>query len=139
MASALEDLLADGHPAALIVGCDSPTVPVAHIAEAAGALAAGAVDVAIGPAEDGGYYLIGLRRAQPALFADISWSTDRVMEQTMARAREIGLRVHLLPRGLDIDTPPDLDRLLADARAVAWVPRRTARCLQAISTGMRAP
>jgi glycosyltransferase A (GT-A) superfamily protein (DUF2064 family) len=68
-------------------------------------------DVVLGPAEDGGYYLIGLKWRQPRLFEAIAWSTGRVLAQTLERADSFGLRVHLLPPWYDIDTAADLARL----------------------------
>lgn len=133
MSGALDDLLAAGHTGALVVGTDSPTLPMAYVAEGAQVLAGGAADVVVGPAEDGGYYLIGVRRAQPALFSGIPWSTGGVMTGTVARARALGIRVHLLPTWFDVDTGSDLRRLRADLAAGVAVPRRTARCLAALS------
>jgi rSAM/selenodomain-associated transferase 1 len=68
-------------------------------------------DCAIGPTEDGGYYLIALRQPWPELFGGIAWSTDRVFAHTLARADEVGLRVHLLPKLHDVDTEDDWHRL----------------------------
>jgi hypothetical protein len=65
-------------------------------------------DVVLGPATDGGYWLIGLRRPAPALFSDIPWSTDSVIEQTRDRARSLGLSVHSLEPLPDVDRPEDL-------------------------------
>ena len=125
MATLLERLLADGHPAALALGADSPTLPMAWVAEAARTLAGGAADLALGPAEDGGYYLIGLRAPCRALFRDVPWSTDDVTRVTLERAREAGLRVRVLPRWFDVDSEPDLRRLQADLRATASGLERT--------------
>ena len=107
-------LLADGHRAALLIGSDLPTLPYAYVAEAARALAESAADVVLGPAEDGGYYLIGLAQPASALFEGIAWGTDGVLEATRARARGLGLREHLLPPWYDVDTAADLDRLRRD-------------------------
>ena len=67
----------------------------------------------LGPAEDGGYYLIALRAGAvaPRLFAEIAWSTDQVLPTTLARCRELGLAAELLPEASDVDTPEDLRRL----------------------------
>jgi hypothetical protein len=67
-------------------------------------------DAVFQPAEDGGYVLVGLRQPQPALFHGMSWSTDQVMAETRARARETGLRVHELDTLWDVDRPQDLAR-----------------------------
>ena len=107
-------LLADGARGGAPDWQRPATLPPAHLAEAARALVAGTADVVLGPAEDGGYYLIGLARPAPALFQDIAWSTGAVLEATRARARALGLREHLLPTWYDVDTPADLGRLRRD-------------------------
>jgi uncharacterized protein len=114
MANLVTDLLAGGRPGVLVTGSDLPTLPSAHLVEAARALTAGAADVVLGPAEDGGYYLIGLARPAPRLFAEVAWGAADVLELTRARARALGLRVHLLPPWYDVDTPADLARLRHD-------------------------
>lgn len=125
MATVLEELLADDHPAAVVIGADSPTLPMAWVADAARALASGTADVALGPASDGGYYLIGLRAPCPALFRDVPWSSADVARITLERAREARLRVHLLPQWFDVDTESDLRRLQADLRKAGEEPSRT--------------
>jgi rSAM/selenodomain-associated transferase 1 len=131
MRGLLEALLAEGHRGAIAIGTDSPTLPMAHVQEAADVLRAGAAEVVLGPAEDGGYYLIGIAAPAPALFADIAWSTERVLGQTRDRAAARGLRVHLLRPWYDVDTADDLRRLRAELASRADGPRRTRRCLQA--------
>jgi glycosyltransferase A (GT-A) superfamily protein (DUF2064 family) len=93
---------------AVVIGADAPHVPAARLAEAADALAADA-DLVLGPADDGGYYLIGLRTPTPAVFSGVAWGTSRVLAETLARAR--GLRPLLLEPCFDVDTPADLARL----------------------------
>ncbi len=68
----------------------------------------------IGPSDDGGYYLIGIRKPQPRLFEAIDWSTDRVCAQTLERAAEIGLDVRLLPACYDVDDRRTLHRLCSE-------------------------
>jgi len=120
MANLVTDLLEAGHAAALVTGSDLPTLPAARFAEAARVLAGGGADVVLGPAEDGGYYLIGLARPAPALFADMRWSAPDVLAVTCERAQRLGLRVHRLPPWYDVDTAADLLRLRDDlARAAA--------------------
>ena len=131
MRSLLEALLAEGHRGAIAIGTDSPTLPMAHVQEAADVLRAHAAEVVLGPAEDGGYYLIGIAAPAPALFTDIAWSTERVLGQTWERAAASGLRVHLLRPWYDVDTANDLERLRAELASRADGPRRTRRCLQA--------
>jgi len=125
LAAAMGDELASGPGPVLAIGADAPHVPAAALAEAAAALGGGA-DVALGPARDGGYYLIGLNAPAPQLFAGIAWGTSDVLEATRARAAAAGLRTHLLPPGFDIDEVGDLARLRAElARGVVRLPRTT--------------
>ncbi|NUN47263.1 MAG: TIGR04282 family arsenosugar biosynthesis glycosyltransferase [Candidatus Brocadiae bacterium] len=91
---------------AVLIGTDSPDLPDAHVEQAFRDLESH--DVVLGPAEDGGYVLIGLREQRPDLFRDIPWSTPAVLETTLKRAA--GLRVSLLPPWYDIDTRADLER-----------------------------
>lgn len=104
-----EDVLPADGSGAIVVGSDLPTLPRRHLDDAIARLAHG--DVVIGPSEDGGYYLIGLRAPCPALFSGMTWSTDTVFDETMRRARAAGLRVSVLPPWFDVDTPVDLERL----------------------------
>ncbi len=94
----------------LLVGTDCPALRPVHLRRAAQALVDGDDAVFI-PAEDGGYVLVGLRRPQPALFTDMSWSTPGVMAQTRSRARALGLQVRELETLWDVDRPADLARL----------------------------
>ena len=118
-------LLGDGHAAALAMDSDSPTLPMAYVDDAARMLARDEADVVIGPSDDGGYYLIGLRRPQPALFAQMPWSTPEVRAITLARARALDLRVRLLPPWFDVDTADDLTRLRDELAASGTGPART--------------
>ncbi len=88
-------------------------------------LAEGRCDVVLGPCEDGGYYLIGLRSPQPELFEGIPWSTDAVFSMTLAKASRRGLSVRVLPRWFDVDRETDLRRLHAEMTAAGQGPRRT--------------
>jgi rSAM/selenodomain-associated transferase 2/rSAM/selenodomain-associated transferase 1 len=110
MQRALAEALA-GHHAALLVGTDCPELSVDDLHDAARALA-GPRDVALIPAEDGGYVLVGMRRPNPALFSGIDWGTGRVLDQTCARGAAAGLRIHLGRRLRDIDRPEDLRGLV---------------------------
>ena len=94
------------------IGSDSPTVDPAWIVRAITSL--DTHDVVIGPTEDGGYYLIGLRAPVPELFRDIPWSTDGVARATLARASALGLTVDSLPTWYDVDDIAALRRALAD-------------------------
>ncbi len=97
----------------VVVGADSPSLPIEYLVEAFDALARG-VDLVLGPTSDGGYYLIGARRPYPALFEGIAWSTDMVYRETLARANAMGLEVHALREWYDVDVSEDLARLQAD-------------------------
>lgn len=103
------------HAVVAAVGSDHPLLTVERAAEAFRRVEAGA-DVAIGPATDGGYYLIAVRTESlsESIFRDVPWSTDRVLATTLERCREAGLDVALLPEGSDVDTPSDLARLARD-------------------------
>ena len=107
----LAGLLADGHPGAIAVDSDTPTLPRDFLQRAVDCLLGGDVDVVLGPTEDGGYYLIGLTAAHSALFETVPWSTSAVLEVTLGRAAAAGLRTLCLPTWFDIDTPNDLLRL----------------------------
>jgi uncharacterized protein len=104
-------LLATGADCVCLVNGDSPTLPTAFLVEAAVALLRPGARMVLGPAEDGGYYLIGLQAPLSRLFADITWSTSVVAEQTVARARELGLEVVMLPPWYDVDDTDTLARL----------------------------
>lgn len=101
--------------AAILIGADCPLVDAAAIAAAGESLAQ--ADVVLGPAADGGYYLIGMnkdvaaKRKSDPLFDDVPWSTDRVFEITLDRCQRAGLRVATLPQREDIDTVDELNRL----------------------------
>ncbi len=104
-------LLRPGVRSAVVIGSDIPSVPTRFLERALIALDDPRTDVVLGPTEDGGYYLIGLKRACVDLFTGIAWGTARVFDQTLRRARARRLRVTILPRCWDIDTPEDLSRL----------------------------
>ncbi len=104
-------LLTAGHPGVVIIDSDTPNLPDRYLAEAVERLACGRSDAIFGPAEDGGYYLVGLRHPMPALFQGITWSTPLVLEQTLKQAAIARLEVHLLPSWFDVDTSGDLERL----------------------------
>ena len=111
LAAAAEDLFAVGFGAVCLINSDSPTVPTENFAEAARELAKPGDRVVLGPSDDGGYYLIGLKQVQPRLFEEIDWSTERVLKQTQERASEIGVEIHQLPPGFDVDDGATLQRL----------------------------
>lgn len=116
--------LADVGDRVVIIGTDSPTMPGVFLHDAFAALETH--DVTLGPARDGGYYLIGLKQLEPRLFTGVDWSTDRVYTQTLERARELSLRVHHLPVWHDVDTAADLDQLDCEIERSADAPHTAA-------------
>ena len=102
-------IVAAGGPV-IVIGTDCPALTLEHLRDAARALVDG-VDVVIVPVDDGGYGLIGMRRPQPALFADMTWSTASVMAETRRRLTRLGLSWREPARLWDVDVPEDLDRL----------------------------
>ena len=109
--AAAEHARALGHGPVIIVGTDSPTLPPSFVRLALASLASGESDVALGPTDDGGYYLVGLRQSSGGLFRNVAWSTPLAYRQTAANAARAGLRTLELPRWYDVDTPADLVRL----------------------------
>lgn len=105
LVTALGELLTT-HGAAMAVGTDCVAMTPAHVTDAARRLERGA-DLVLGPAEDGGYYLIALKKAHPELFTEMAWSTDSVLRDTLARADQLRLRVEQLEMLPDIDTWED--------------------------------
>lgn len=100
--------LGQGYQAVCIIDSDTPDLPRSLVAQAFQWLAEDAADAVFGPCEDGGYYLVGLRQAHSALFADIPWSTAQVLPLSLQKAAAIGLRTRLLPQWNDLDTVDDL-------------------------------
>jgi uncharacterized protein len=129
--AALVGLLAAGHPGAIAVDSDTPTLPRELLQQAVDCLTRPGPDVVLGPTEDGGYYLIGVRAAHRALFDAVPWSTSAVLEITLRQAAAAGLQAVCLPAWFDVDTPDDLRRLqtVLDGSPAVAVAGRTARFL----------
>jgi hypothetical protein len=115
---ALGRLLSDGYARALALNSDGPTLPITILERALTELENRDVDVVLGPSEDGGYYLIGIKEPHPQLFEGIAWSTSQVTDQTLAKAGTMELEVAQLPPWYDVDTPAELDRLRAELRSL---------------------
>jgi rSAM/selenodomain-associated transferase 1 len=115
--SAFEQAAEAGYDEMVLIGSDSPNLPLGYVTQAFAALA---VEPAVlGPSEDGGYYLIGMRAPQPALFdRGIAWSTALVAQQTYAVAAAAGVSMARMPLWYDIDTVADLQRLYRDLHSV---------------------
>jgi rSAM/selenodomain-associated transferase 1 len=107
-----DELFSRGYPKVIAFNSDGPSLPKVYILQAVQLLDEN--DVVFGPSDDGGYYLVGLHETHAELFNDIQWSTDQVMEQSLARAEMANLRVALLPEWYDVDIADDLERLLGE-------------------------
>lgn len=117
-----------GAERAVLICSDTPHLPQSRIAEAFDALATN--DCVIGPASDGGYYLLGLRRPDPRLFTGIAWSTSSVYAETVALARALSMRTVTLATESDVDVEEDLRRLAREVVATPERCPRTARVLR---------
>jgi hypothetical protein len=130
LSGTFRSLFAVGFRRVVVIGADSPTLPSAYLTAAFERLHEDA-EVVLGPAEDGGYYLVGAMRLVPLMFEEIPWGTGRVMQATLAALKRCGLRSTLLPRWYDVDRPADLERMRADAPAApgatpaTFAPERT--------------
>jgi rSAM/selenodomain-associated transferase 1 len=136
LAQATAAAFAGGARRVIVIGTDSPWLSAQDLQRACDALSQ--AEVALGPTEDGGYYLIGLARPSPMLFDGISWSGPRVCAETLQRAKRAGLRVHLLPKGYDVDHPEDVQRWLAHERVSGLSSARLAQ-LEALVTPLESP
>jgi rSAM/selenodomain-associated transferase 1 len=139
--TAINQLLERGHPSAVVLNSDSPTLPTSLIIETAQVLAQPGDRVVLGPSSDGGYYLLGVKSAHRRLFEDIAWSTNLVSRQTRDRADELGLPVHKLPGWYDIDDFTGLrvlnEELFENPSIASQLgpnqPRHTRRLMEALS------
>ena len=104
MRRAIQDRFADGYERAVIIGSDSPSLPVSYIKRALGS----DKDLVLGPSTDGGYYLIGMRGKVVEVFDGVSWGTQKVLRETCAHLEQDEAELELLPVWYDIDGPEDL-------------------------------
>jgi uncharacterized protein len=114
LAHTMARLLERGHASAVVLNSDSPTLPTSLLIETAETLALPGDRIVLGPADDGGYYLLGAKAMHPRLFQDIAWSSEHVAQQTLERAAELGLSVHMLPTWYDVDDVRALRTLHAE-------------------------
>jgi rSAM/selenodomain-associated transferase 1 len=112
--NALTHYLELGYSRVAVMDSDGPTLPPRCLELAFERLEA--ADVVLGPCDDGGYYLIGLKKPAPRLLREVRMSTPRVAADTLALAQELGLRVALLPAWYDVDDARSLGRLMAELR-----------------------
>jgi rSAM/selenodomain-associated transferase 1 len=125
-----DEIFRDGCDAAIVIDSDTPTLPTERLERAVAVMSGGGYDLVLGPSEDGGYYLIGLRGPHPELFEGMRWSTPTVLEETLRRAHALGLSSTRLSAWYDVDTAADLARLQADLAAGSdGGPRHTRRFL----------
>lgn len=117
-------LLARGYGAACVLNADSPTLPTALLVQAARRLLAPGRRAVLGPADDGGYWLLGMQSAEPALYARIAWSTGAVAAVTARRAEEVGLPLHTLDAWFDVDDRASLERLVHELSEPAAGPNQ---------------
>jgi uncharacterized protein len=142
MHQAIGMMFSRGYRRTLLIGTDVPTVPLEHFKQALTLL--DNHELVLGPAFDGGYYLIGLNRVVPELFADMPWSTDQVLSLTQDRAAQLGLKTALLQPWRDVDTLADLEALIEACAAETKKPKhervfsdRTAGVLQTLAKRLR--
>ena len=142
MRQAFDTLFARGYRQVYLVGTDVPSLPLTHYRDAVASLTRH--DLVIGPARDGGYYLIGLTQPRPELFTNIPWSTDRVMALTQQKAVAAGLKTALLPPWSDVDTIDNLHALIDESAADKKRPKpervfsmRTAGTLELLAKRLR--
>ncbi len=109
---AIQHVQQQGYSHVLTIGTDSPSLPVDYLEQAAAALLHH--DLVLGPATDGGYYLIGLKSAPVELFTGIDWSTEHVLRQTLQCAEQLRLSVYQLPVWYDVDDLATLRQLCDD-------------------------
>jgi rSAM/selenodomain-associated transferase 1 len=121
----------------VFIAADSPTLPPEFIATAIRWLDEGESDVVLGPTEDGGYYLVGLRRPARGLFQNIAWSTPRAYAQTTENASRLSLRLLRLPAWYDVDTHADLLRLRTEILTDSEAGRRAPATCQWLHTHAR--
>lgn len=137
-----DTLFTRGYGRIVIVGTDVPSLPLEAYQQAVHLLDRD--DAVLGPALDGGYYAIGLKKAAPALFHDIPWSTNRVLALTKEKAAALGLSIGLLPEWRDVDTIEDLNFLIDASHLDARKPKqeqsfsmRTSGALQLLAKRLR--
>ena len=142
MHRAFVDLFGRGYRQVFIVGTDVPTLPFSIYQQAVSLIESH--DLVLGPASDGGYYLIGLKRPMPELFTDVPWSTTNVLAATRRNASTLGLTVGVLKEWRDVDVADDLRALIQDCAQDMKRPKhermfsaRTAGTLQLLDQRLR--
>jgi len=131
--NALRETLGAGHSCGVVIGSDSPDLPLERVCEALDLSAER--DLVLGPCLDGGYYLIGTHAVRPEFFRNVAWSSETALLDTIGRAREVGASVALLEPWYDVDTPADLNLLRAHltAQSLAGQPASCRRTWEYLS------
>jgi rSAM/selenodomain-associated transferase 1 len=104
MRQAFVDRFAEGYKKVVIIGSDSPSLPVSYINQAL----TSDKDLMLGPSTDGGYYLIAMTGKVSEVFSGVAWGTDHVLDETLSRVKKTGISLELLPVWYDVDLPEDL-------------------------------
>jgi len=138
MDAGIRELLAAGFDAVTMIGSDLPTLPSAHVRTALDILARRPDALVLGPAADGGYYLIGITRSCPQLFAGIPWGTSQVLERTCTAAAALGIAVERIPEWYDVDSTSELRRLWYGVASTQSSARYTRAWLSAAPSDVRA-
>ena len=129
LSNIFEDKLADEYDAVSIIDSDTPDLPRSIVQQSFQLLMSNGVDAVFGPCDDGGYYLVGMRKPHPELFQDVPWSTDAVLDITLERAAKLGIRTKLLPGWNDLDTFEDLidfyDKHKNQSSKIKWAGENT--------------
>jgi rSAM/selenodomain-associated transferase 1 len=135
MTHAVSASFARGYRRVLVVGTDAPTLSPTTYSQGISLLLQH--DLVLGPALDGGYYLIGLTRPIPEVFADIPWSTDQALAMTKQKADLLGLKTALLPPHRDVDTIEDMLALLEEEEPAPRLSTRTAAALRLVAERLK--
>ncbi len=133
MKNAFNQSFTEGAKGVVIIGTDSPTLPMSYIQKAFDVLKK--IPIVIGPTFDGGYYILGLSKQNDDIFDDVEWSTSRVFGQTLTRIKSMNMQVYVLPPWYDVDTSEDLEFLKSHLLAMRMsgieeIPDRTMQLLK---------
>lgn len=118
LANLFAELFTKGCKNVVVIGSDSPDLPLKYIKMAFDELKTDQGKIIFGPAEDGGYYLVGMNRFHKKIFENIPWSTDKVLKESLKIARKEGIGTFLLPKWHDIDIYSDLQRLIKNKKEI---------------------
>ena len=138
MYGGMRDLRGLGFDAVVMIGSDLPTLPPSNVSAAFDILARRPEVLVLGPAEDGGYYLIGLTQSRPQLFEGIPWGTSLVLERTCKAAEALGLQVKRVSQWYDVDSLCDLRRLRRGVEGASGIAGYTRTWLAAAPSEVRA-